>query len=76
MFSFFAENDLMLPKKSGFRPGDACTSQLLSTAHEILSEFDDGHEVRDFFSIHLKRLIEFGMKGRFSSYNKTGYQES
>ena len=42
MFSFFSENDLISPKQSGFRPGDSCTNQLLSTAHEILSAFDDG----------------------------------
>ena len=49
MFSFFSENDLISPKQSGFRPGDSCTNQLLSIAHEILSAFDDGHEVRGVF---------------------------
>ena len=49
MFSFFSEHDLISPKQSGFRPGDSCTNQLLSTAHEILSAFDDGHEVRGVF---------------------------
>ena len=49
MFSFFPGNNLILPKQSGFRPGDSCTNQLLSTAHEILSAFDDGHEVRGVF---------------------------
>ena len=49
MFSFFSENDFIPPKQSGFRPGDSCTSQLLSIAHEILSAFDDGHEVRGVF---------------------------
>ena len=38
-----------MPKQSGFRPGDSCTNQLLSIAHEILSAFDDGHEVRGVF---------------------------
>ena len=76
MFSFFSENDLISPKQSGFRPGDSCTNQLLSIAHEILSAFDGGHEVRVSFLIYLKRLIECGMKACFSSYNKTGYQES
>ena len=45
----FSENDLISPKQSGFRPGDSCTNQLLSIAHEILSAFDDGHEVRGVF---------------------------
>ena len=49
MFSFFSENDLILPKQSGFGPGDSCTNQLLSIAHEILSASDDGHEVRGVF---------------------------
>ena len=49
MFSFFSENDLILPKQLGFRPGDSCTNQLLSIAHEILSAFDDGHEVSGVF---------------------------
>ena len=39
----------MSPKKSGFRPGNSCTNQLLSIAHEILSAFDNGHEVRGVF---------------------------
>ena len=29
MFSFFSKNNLILPKQSGFRPGDSCTNQLL-----------------------------------------------
>ena len=48
MFSFFffsSENDLISSKQSGFRPGDSCTNQLLSIADQILSAFDDGHEV-------------------------------
>ena len=49
MFSFFSENDLISPKQSGFRAGDSCKNQLLSTAHQILSAFDDGHEVRGVF---------------------------
>ena len=49
MFSFFSENDLILPNQSGFRPGNSCTNQLLSIEHEIPSAFDDGHEVRGVF---------------------------
>ena len=47
--SFFSENNLILRKQSSFRPGDSCTNQLLSIAHEILSAFDDGHQVRGVF---------------------------
>ena len=49
MFSFFSKNDLILLKQSGFRPVNSCTNQLLSIVHEILSAFDDGHEVRGVF---------------------------
>ena len=49
IFSFFSENDLISPKQSGFRPGESCTNQLLSIAHDVLSAFDDGHEVRGVF---------------------------
>ena len=76
MFSFFSENGLISSKQSGFRAGDFCTNQLLSIAQEILSPFDDGHEVRVSFVIYLKRLTEFGMKACFRNYNNTGYRES
>ena len=49
MFCFFSEKDIISPKQSGFKPGDSCTNQLLSIAHEIISAFDDGHEVRGVF---------------------------
>ena len=49
MFPVFLENDLLSLKQSGFRPGNSCTNQLLSTAHEILSAFDDNHKVRGVF---------------------------
>ena len=49
LFPFFSENDLLSLKQSGFRPGSSCTNRLLSIAHEILSAFDDNHEVRGVF---------------------------
>ena len=49
MFSFFSENKLISPKQSSFRRGDSCTNQLRSIAHEILSTFYEGHEVRGVF---------------------------
>ena len=49
MFSFFSENDLILSKQSGFRPGYSCTNHLMSNSHKILSAFDEGHEVRGAF---------------------------
>ena len=35
--------------QSGFKPGDSCINQLLSTTHEIYKSFDDGLEVRSVF---------------------------
>ena len=45
MFKFFTENNLILQNRSGFKPGDSCTNQLLSITHQIYKSFDDGHEV-------------------------------
>ena len=63
MFSFFSENDLISPKQSGFRPGDSCTNQLLSIAHEILSAFDDGHKVKVVFLDISKAFDRFWHEG-------------
>ena len=49
MFSFFLDNNLLVPHQSGFKPGGCCVNQLLSIAHEIYSSFDDGFEVRSVF---------------------------
>ena len=72
MFSFFSENDLISPKQSGFRPGDSCTNQLLSIAHEILSAFDGGHEVRSVF-LDISKALDINTCS--SSYTKMGYQK-
>ena len=49
IFKFFTENNLILQNRSGFKPGDSCTNQLLSITHQIYKSFDDGHEVRSVF---------------------------
>ena len=49
MFSFFLDNNLLVPHQSGFKPGGCCVNQLLSIAHEIYSSFDDGFEIRSVF---------------------------
>ena len=49
MLSFFSENDLIIEKQSKFGLGDCCTNQSLSIAHEFLSAFDSGQEVRGVF---------------------------
>ena len=47
--AFFLANNLLAPNQSGFKPGDSCINQLLSSTHEIYSSFDDGFEVRSLF---------------------------
>ena len=49
MFSFFLANNLLEPKKSGFKPSDSCINQLLSISHKIYSSSDDEFEVRSVF---------------------------
>ena len=34
MYEFFAENNLISPNQSGFKPGDSCINQLLSSIHD------------------------------------------
>ena len=45
MFNFFIENKLISSNQSGFKPGDSCINQLLSSTHEIYESFDVGLEV-------------------------------
>ena len=35
MFKFFTENNSILPKQSGFEPGDSFINHLISITHEI-----------------------------------------
>ena len=49
MFKFFTENSLILEIQSGSKPGESCTTQLLSLTHQIHRFFNDGHEVRSAF---------------------------
>ena len=43
------ENNLISENQSGFKPGNSCTYQLLSIAHEIYNSFDESYEVRGVF---------------------------
>ena len=49
IFKFFVENDLISPKKSGFKPGDSCINQHLSITNDIYKSFDCGYEVKVVF---------------------------
>ena len=49
MLKYFLDNNLITPKQSGFRPGDACINQLLSITHDVVTSFDNGLEVRGVF---------------------------
>ena len=49
MFKFFIENDLISQHESGYKPGDSCINQLLSTTHKIYQTFDEGFDVRSVF---------------------------
>ena len=49
MLSFCIENDLISQNQSGFKPGDSCINQFLSSTHETYKSFDDGREVRGVF---------------------------
>ena len=42
MYEFFAENNLISPNQSDFKPGDSCINQLLNLTHKICKSFDDG----------------------------------
>lgn len=48
MVKFFIKNKIISSSKSGFKPGDSCTNQLLSFTPEIYSPFEEVLEVRSF----------------------------
>ena len=49
LFEFFIANELISSNQSGFKPGDSCINQLLSSTHEMYKSLDDGYEVRGVF---------------------------
>ena len=48
MFQLLIDNKI-LPKQSGFKPGDSCMNQLLLISHEIYNCSNVGLEVRSVF---------------------------
>ena len=49
MLKYFLDNNLIFPKRSGFRPCDSCVNQLLSITHDNFTSFDNCLEVRRVF---------------------------
>ena len=49
MFKFFMDNWLILPKQSGFKPGDSCMDQLLSIAQTFYKFLNSGMGIRSLF---------------------------
>ena len=49
MFKQVLDNDIVFSNLPGFKPGDFCIYQLLSTTHNIFEGFDDGLQVRGVF---------------------------
>ena len=62
MFDIFITNDLIATDQSGFKPGDSCINQLVSTTHGIYESFNEEYEVRGVFLEISKAMITFGMK--------------
>ena len=70
MFTYFTENNLTFENQSGFKPGDSCVNQLLAITHEILSSFDDNHEVRSVFLDISKPFDKCGKRELFINLNR------
>ena len=44
-FPIFIKNGVSSQNQTGFKPGDSCVNQLLSTTHELCKSFDDARSV-------------------------------
>ena len=69
IFKFFIDNNLILLKKSCFKPGDCCTNQPLSITHDIYKSFDWSYETRGVFLEFLEAL-KFGTMVPYLNWNK------
>ena len=63
----FIKNGIILPNQSGFKPGDSCVNQHLSTTHEIYKSFDGGFDIRSVFLDIWKTFYKVWQEG--SNFN-------
>ena len=72
IFKFFIDNNLILLKKSCFKPGDCCTNQPLSITHDIYKSFDWGYETRGVFLEFLEALNKVWHNGTIFKLEQNG----
>ena len=75
IFKYFIENNLLSENQSGFNPSDSCVNQLLATAHEIFSSFDNNSEVRGVFLDISKAFDKVWHQGIIYKVKRKGSQE-
>ena len=73
---FNIENELISLNQSGFKPGDSCVNQLVSTTHEIYKSFYKGHEVRGVFLDISKPFDKVWHDGIISKLTQNGISGS
>ena len=72
MYEFFAENNLISPNQSDFKPGDSCINQLLNLTHKICKSFDDGLEIWGILSDVSKAFDKVWHKGLLYKLKQSG----
>ena len=72
LFEYFIENDLISPNKSGCKPGDSYTNQLISIMHEIHQSFNDGFKVKGVFLDIYKAIDKVWHNGHIYKLKQNG----
>ena len=67
MFELFIETDLVSQQQSGFKPGESCINQLLSTTHKSHQSFRESFDVRSVFLVISKAFDKDSMMVLFSN---------
>ena len=70
MFERFTANNLILPNRSGFKPGNSCITQTLSITQKIYQSFDNGEIWGVFLEISnvFKKVWHDGLIFKLSKY--------